>query len=65
MSRLEETQKAIIKINKTFENGVPGEIISTVTEAAKLEIMMDAAESLAVIADALREINAREGLKNI
>lgn len=60
MSRHEETQKAIIKINKTFENGVPGEIISTVTEAAKLEIMMDAAESLAVIADTLEEMSNRQ-----
>lgn len=65
MSRLEETQKAIIKINKSFELDTSGEIRSIITEAAKLEIMMDAAESLAVIADALREINAREGLKNI
>ena len=34
-------------------------------EEAKLEMLKDAAESLAIIADALQEINARQALNNI
>lgn len=70
MSRTEETKNKSDVIHETFkklnENDIAdADIVASATEAAKVEMLIDIAESLAVIADALREINAREELKNI
>lgn len=61
MSRLEEFKETTELVNNNFET------MSTkgAFDNNNLIMLTEIAESLAVIADALREINAREGLKNI
>lgn len=65
MSRTEETRKkrdAILEIFKKLnENDIAdADIVASATEAAKVEILEEIAESLASIADSLVEINARQ-----
>ena len=65
MSRTEETRKkrdAILEIFKKLnENDIAdADIVASVTEAAKVEMLEEIAESLASIADSLMEINARQ-----
>lgn len=70
MSRTEETRKkrdAILEIFKKLnENDIAdADIVASATEAAKVEMLEEIAESLASIADSLKEINARQALKDI
>lgn len=70
MSRTEETRKkrdAILEIFKKLnENDIAdADIVASATEAAKVEMLEEIAESLATIADSLKEINARQALKDI
>lgn len=70
MSRTEETRKkrdAILEIFKKLnENDIAdADIVASATEAAKVEMLEEIAESLASIADSLVEINARQALKDI
>lgn len=65
MSRTEETRKkrdAILEIFKKLnENDIAdADIVASATEAAKVEMLTEIAESLASIADSLMEINARQ-----
>lgn len=65
MSRTEETSKkrdAILEIFKKLnENDIAdADIVASATEAAKVEMLEEIAESLASIADSLMEINARQ-----
>lgn len=65
MSRTEETRKkrdAILAIFKKLnENDIAdADIVASATEAAKVEMLTEIAESLASIADSLMEINARQ-----
>lgn len=65
MSRTEETRKkrdAILEIFKKLnENDIAdADIVASATEAAKVEMLEEIAESLASIADSLLEINARQ-----
>ena len=65
MSRTEETRKKRDIILETFkklnENDITdADIVASATEAAKVEMLGEIAESLASIADSLREINARQ-----
>lgn len=65
MSRTEETRKkrdAILEIFKKLnENDIAdADIVASATEAAKVEMLKEIAESLASIADSLMEINARQ-----
>ena len=65
MSRTEETRKkrdAMLEIFKKLnENDITdADIIASATEAAKVELLGEIAESLASIADSLLEINARQ-----
>lgn len=65
MSRTEETRKkrdAILEIFKKLnENDIAdADIVASATEAAKVEMLEEIAESLASIADSLVEINARQ-----
>lgn len=65
MSRTEETRKkrdAILEIFKKLnENDIAdADIVASATEAAKVEMLEEIAESLASIADSLMEINARQ-----
>ena len=68
MSRHEEFKEREKDINSMFkvikEANAP-EITRSAIEAGKLEMLMDIAESLATIADSLKEINARQALKDI
>lgn len=41
------------------------EVVKSAIEGGKLEMLTDIAESLAIIADSLKEINARQALKDI
>ena len=41
------------------------EVMKSAIEGGKLEMLTDIAESLAIIADSLKEINARQALKDI
>lgn len=68
MSRTEETRKkrdAILEIFKKLnENDIAdADIVASATEAAKVEMLTEIAESLASIADSLMEINARQEFK--
>lgn len=68
MSRTEETRKkrdAILEIFKKLnENDIAdADIVASATEAAKVEMLEEIAESLASIADSLLEINARQEFK--
>lgn len=68
MSRTEETRKkrdAILEIFKKLnENDIAdADIVASATEAAKVEMLEEIAESLASIADSLPEINARQEFK--
>lgn len=68
MSRTEETRKkrdAILEIFKKLnENDIAdADIVASATEAAKVEMLEEIAESLASIADSLVEINARQEFK--
>lgn len=68
MSRHEEfkeREKTIKNIFKTLQDIDDPEIMERAAEGGKLEMLTDIAESLAIIADSLREINARQALKNI
>lgn len=65
MSRTEETRKkrdAILEIFKKLnENDIAdADIVASATEAAKVEMLTEIAESLASIANSLMEINARQ-----
>lgn len=68
MSRHEEFKNREKTINNTFKllqdaDGL--EVMKSVIEGGKLEMLTDIAESLAIIADSLKEINARQALKDI
>lgn len=65
MSRTTETRMkrdAILEIFKKLnENDITdADIVASATEAAKVEMLTEIAESLASIADSLMEINARQ-----
>ena len=65
MNRTEETRKKRDIILETFkklnENDITdADIVASATEAAKVEMLGEIAESLASIADSLMEINARQ-----
>lgn len=61
MSRLEEFKEATELVNNNFET------MSTKSafENNNLIMLTEIAESLAIIADSLKEINARQALKDI
>ena len=61
MSRVEEWKERKEKINMCFEE-MSEEMAFKLSQLAAL---MDAAESLAVIADVLQEMNMRQALKTI
>ena len=61
MSRVEEWKEQKEKINMCFEERSEEKAI----KLSQLAALMDAAESLAVIADVLQEMNMRQTLKNI
>lgn len=68
MSRHEEfkeREKTINNIFKTLQDIDNPEIMERAVEGGKLEMLTDIAESLAIIADSLKEINARQALKDI
>jgi F0F1-type ATP synthase delta subunit len=68
MSRHEEfkeREKTINKIFKTLEDADMPEVVKSAIEGGKLEMLTDIADSLAIIADSLKEINARQALKDI
>lgn len=68
MSRHEEfkeREKTINNIFKTLQDIDGPEIMERAVEGGKLEMLTDIAESLAIIADSLKEINARQALKDI
>ena len=68
MSRHEEfkeREKSINNIFKTLEDADMPEVVKSAIEGGKLEMLTDIADSLAIIADSLREINARQALKDI
>lgn len=68
MSRHEEfkeREKTINNIFKTLEDADMPEVVKSAIEGGKLEMLTDIADSLAIIADSLREINARQALKDI
>lgn len=68
MSRHEEfkeREKTINNIFKTLEDADMPEVVKSAIEGGKLEMLTDIADSLAIIADSLKEINARQALKDI
>lgn len=68
MSRHEEfkeREKTIKNIFKTLQDIDDPEIMERAVEGGKLEMLTDIADSLATIADSLREINVRLALKDI
>ena len=68
MSRHEEfkeREKTINNIFKTLQDIDDPEIMERAVEGGKLEMLTDIAHSLAIIADSLKEINARQALKDI
>ena len=68
MSRHEQFKNREKTINDTFEllqDADELEVMKSVIEGGKLEMLTDIAESLAIIADSLKEINARQALKDI
>lgn len=68
MSRHEEfkeREKTINNIFKTLQDIDDAEIMERAVEGGKLEMLTDIANSLAIIADSLKEINARQALKDI
>ena len=68
MSRHEEfkeREKTIKDIFRALEDADAPELMERAVEGGKLEMLTDIAESLAIIADSLREINARQALKDI
>lgn len=68
MSRHEEFKNRDKTINDTFkllQDADELEVMKSAIEGGKLEMLTDIAESLAIIADSLKEINARQALKDI
>lgn len=68
MSRHEEfkeREKTINNIFKTLEDADMPEVVKSAIEGGKLEMLTDIADSLAIIADNLKESNARQALKDI
>ena len=68
MSRHEEFKNREKTINDTFkllQDANELEVMKSAIEGGKLEMLTDIAESLAIIADSLKEINARQALKDI
>lgn len=68
MSRHEEFKNREKTINDTFkllQDAGELEVMKSAIEGGKLEMLTDIAESLAIIADSLKEINARQALKDI
>ena len=68
MSRQEEFENREKTINDTFkllQDANELEVMKSAIEGGKLEMLTDIAESLAIIADSLKEINARQALKDI
>lgn len=68
MSRHEEFKDREKTINDTFkllQDADELEVMKSAIEGGKLEMLTDIAESLAIIADSLKEINARQALKDI
>lgn len=68
MSRHEEfkeIKEGIVKIFNDLQEADEPEILKSAVEGGKLEMLTDIAESLAIIADSLKEINARQALKDI
>lgn len=68
MSRHEEfkeREKTINNIFKSLQDIDDPEIMERAVEGGKLEMLTDIANSLATIADSLKEINARQALKDI
>lgn len=68
MSRHEEfknREKSINDIFKLLQDADELEVMKSAIEGGKLEMLTDIAESLAIIADSLKEINARQALKDI
>ena len=68
MSRHEEFKNREKTINDTFkllQDTDELEVMKSAIEGGKLEMLTDIAESLAIIADSLKEINARQALKDI
>ena len=61
MSRYEEFKKATELVNNNFETMT----LKGAFENNNLIMLTEIAASLAIIADSLREINARQGLKDI
>ena len=61
MSRAEEWKERKEEINMNFEERSEEKAI----KLSQLAALMDAAESLAVIADVLQEMNMRQALKTI
>lgn len=63
MSRHEEfkeREKTINNIFKALEDADMPEVVKSTIEGGKLEMLTDIADSLATIADSLKEINARQ-----
>jgi hypothetical protein len=56
----EEREKTINNIFKTLQDIDDPEIMERAVEGGKLEMLTDIANSLATIADSLKEINARQ-----
>lgn len=68
MSRHEEfknREKSINDIFKSLQDADMPEVVKSAIEGGKLEMLTDIAESLAIIADTLREFNVRQALKDI
>lgn len=68
MSRHEEFKDREKSINDTFkllQDADELEVMKSAIEGGKLEMLTDIAESLAIIADSMKEINARQALKDI
>ena len=68
MSRHEEFKNREKTINDTFkllQDAGELEVMKSAIEGGKLEMLTDIAESLAIIVDCLKEINARQALKDI
>lgn len=68
MSRHEEFKDREKSINDTFkllQDADELEVMKSAIEGGKLEMLTDIAESLAIIADSLKEINARQAIKDI
>ena len=61
MSRYEEFKKATELVNNNFETMT----LKGAFENNNLIMLTEIAESLAIIADSLKEINARQALKDI